>query len=308
MSDVVVIGSLNMDLVVKAQRFPAAGETIAGDDFRLIPGGKGANQAVAAARLGAGVSMVGCVGGDPFGDTLRQNLTEQGVDVARVRVDESVSTGTAVIVVDESGENRIVIVAGANGRLSIDDVQAAEPAIKAARAVVLQFEIKLETVEQALKTAQSQGTPVILNPAPAYEVPEAFLHGVDYLVMNETESELLTGIPVANLEAAREAAQAALAKGVGVAIITLGAQGALVAHSPGTEHVPGHQVEVVDTTAAGDAFVGGLAASLAGGDGLHEALRLANAAGALAVTRFGAQTSLPSLQEARALSAQRSAK
>ena len=297
MSDIVVIGSLNMDLVVRAGRMPAAGETIVGSEFKLIPGGKGANQAVAAARMGGAVSMVGRVGGDPFGETLRRSLSEQGVDVGRVRVDEDAPTGTAFIVVEEGGENRIIIVSGANGRVGADDLREAEPLIAAAKAMVLQFEVRLETVEQAMRVAREHDVPVILNPAPAYEVSLDFLHGLKYLVMNETECETITGISCDESEAVEDAADLLRRKGVETVIITLGANGALVAAGGGIEHVPGYPVEALDTTAAGDAFVGALAASVARGKPLAEAVRLANAAGAITVTRVGAQPSLPTWQE-----------
>lgn len=301
MSDIVVVGSLNMDLVVTTSRLPEAGETVAGDRFSIIPGGKGANQALAAARLGADVTMVGRVGDDPFGATLRQELSGQGLDVRHVRVDEEAETGTALIVVEEGGENRIISVAGANGAVGTADVQAATLAIQGARALLLQFEIPLETVEEAMTVASSHGVSVILNPAPAYAVPDEFLRQVDVLVMNETECQMLGGLPVSDLPSARRAAQAVRDRGVEVAIVTLGAKGVFVAGPHLARHLPAHSVPVVDTTAAGDAFVGGLAAALAQGAAPVWAVSFANAAGALAVTRFGAQTSLPTLVEVEAL-------
>lgn len=301
MSDVLVIGSLNMDLVVQTVSAPRAGETVPGFNFQMVPGGKGANQAVAAARLGGAVSMVGCVGDDPFGHTLRRELQEQGLNVEHVHMAAGYSTGTALIMVDDEGENRIIVVAGANGRLNSSHVYDAEPLFAAARVVVLQFEILLETVEVAMRLARTRNVPIILNPAPAYEVPLDFFFGAHVLVLNETECETITGIEIGeDGEGAEEAADLLRGHGVENVVLTLGAKGALVAGAQGLEHVPGFSVRAVDTTAAGDAFIGSLAASVAQGVRLMDAVRLANAAGALTVTRRGAQPSLPTAREVEA--------
>lgn len=293
---------MNMDLVVRATRMPDAGETIAGKSFQLIPGGKGANQAVAAARMyplssHTRVSMVGRVGADAFGQTLRQTLDRQGINTQYVTMDEKAGTGVAVIMVDDDGENRILIVAGANGAVDHSDLQAADDLISRARVVLMQFEIPLQTVLLAKEMALKAGATIVLNPAPAYQPPPGLLQGVDLLIMNETESALLTGTGVHDRDSAAIASRRLFEAGVKTAIFTLGANGAIVSTTNELLHVPGHAVQAVDTTAAGDAFVGALASSLARNEPLPQAVRRANAAGALAVTRFGAQPSLPSAAE-----------
>ena len=296
MSQVVVLGSLNMDLVVRSERMPRPGETVQGGDFRTIPGGKGANQAAAAARLGAQVEMVGRVGDDGFGAELLANLAAQGVGAGYVRRDPEAATGTATIVVDGRGENAIVIAPGANGRVSLDDLQAAEGLIAGARALVLQFEVPLPVVRAAIQFAASRGVPVYLNPAPAAAVDAAFLRGVHCLIVNETEAETLSSLAVSDLPSAEQAGIALRALGIPVVIVTLGAQGALLLSEKVTVHVPTREVEVVDTTAAGDAFVGGLVTARLRGDAWEQAVRYANCVGTLATTVLGAQTSLPSAE------------
>lgn len=295
-ANIVIVGSLNMDLVVRAPRMPAPGETLFGSDFRTISGGKGANQAVAAARLGATVTMAGRVGEDAFGLALIQGLVEAGVATRFVQRDPSAATGIAVIVLDASGQNSIIVASGANMRLTADDVNAAEPAIATASAVVLQLESPLAAVERALELARHHGVATILNPAPAQPLSDRLLKRVDFLVPNETETALLTGITVDDLPAARRAAERLRAMGTGSVILTLGSNGALLAGDE-TLHLPAHPVTVVDTTAAGDAFVGAFAVALAEGHPVVEAVRWANAAGALAVTRLGAQPSMPTRKE-----------
>lgn len=298
---VTVVGSLNMDLVVRAPRLPGPGETIIGGEFLTLPGGKGANQAVAAARLGVQVALVGRVGRDAFAGPLLDNLDAAGVDHTFVRQDPEAATGVALIVVDAGGQNSIVVASGANMRLSPADVDAARAAIAAADVLLLQLESPLETVARAAEVARAHGVRVILNPAPARALPAALLAQVDVLVPNESETALLANRAVTSPAEAEAAATALRGLGVETVILTLGERGALLAREGGSTHVPAFQVTPVDTTAAGDAFVAGLAVALAEGQPLPEAVRWGNAAGALATTRLGAQPSLPARQAVAAL-------
>jgi ribokinase len=305
---VTVVGSLNMDLVIRAPRIPQPGETIIGGELHTVPGGKGANQAVAAARLGARVSMVGRVGRDAFAGPLLDNLTATGVDHTFVTGDAEAATGVALIVVDDAGQNSIVVASGANMRLSPADVEAAKAAISAAQVVLLQLESPLETVTRAAEIARAHGVTVILNPAPARPLPAALLSLVDVLVPNESETALLSGVPVGNQAEAEAAAAALRTSGVGTLILTLGERGAMLAREGEAALFPAFDVTPVDTTAAGDAFVGGLAVALAEGKALAEAVRWGNAAGALATTKLGAQPSLPTRQALETLLVTGSAK
>ncbi len=293
---IAVTGSLNMDLVVRSPRIPSPGETIIGTTYQQIPGGKGANQAVAAARLGAQVSMLGRLGRDAFGDQLLEGLAAAGIDRTFVVQDRDAPTGVALIVVDDAGQNSIVVASGANMHLSPQDVDAAKGAIAGADVLLLQLEIPLETVICAAEVARRHGITVILNPAPARPLPERLLSLVHVLVPNESETALLTGTSIENVDQAGSAAAALVQLGVGAVVLTLGARGALLAQGGITQVVPAFQVQPVDTTAAGDAFVAGLAVALAEGMALADAVRWGNAAGALATTVLGAQSSLPSRQ------------
>jgi len=304
MPEIVVLGSINMDLVVRAERMPRPGETLRGDQFVTVPGGKGANQAAAAARQGVGVAMVGRVGADSFGPLMLDNLRTQGVDVAHVGVDPEAASGIAMIILDARGENSIVVAPGANGRLSEDDVAAAEALIRTARFLVLQLEVPLPVVKAAIAAANAHGVPVILNAAPAMPVDMGLLRNVDTLIVNELEAEALSGRPVPDLAAARQAGARLHGWGVPVVIITLGARGALLLSEADEAHVLARAVKVVDTTAAGDAFVGGFVAARLRGLDLLSAVEYANCAGALATTVLGAQTSLPSGDQVRALFAE----
>ncbi|MGM3422458.1 ribokinase [Pseudomonas benzopyrenica] len=296
--DVVVIGSLNMDLVVRAPRLPKGGETLAGHTFTTAPGGKGANQAVAAARLGARVAMIGCVGADPYGDFLTRSLLQEGIDCRGVSVAPEVPTGIASILVDDQGQNAIVIVAGGNGELSAAQLQAQEPLLDQAKLVIAQLEVPLATVGDALARAHALGKTVILNPAPATgPLPAEWYAHIDYLVPNESEASLLTGLPVETLEQAEAAARQLVTAGARQVLLTLGSQGLLQVTADSCRHHPATAVKAVDTTAAGDTFLGGFAAGLAEGLSVEAAIALGQQAAAIAVTRPGAQPSIPTRQE-----------
>lgn len=297
MSGVLVFGSMNMDLVVRAPRLPRAGETLAGDDFRAVPGGKGANQAVAAARLGARVAMAGRVGNDPFGEALVAGLARDGVDAAHVLRDPGAPTGVAVILVQPQGENSIVLAPGANGRVDRSDVERLETLWGGVRLALFQLEVPVDAVGCALARARRAGVRTILDPAPAVPLPHGFLSRADIVSPNETEAEALTGVRIRDLDDAGAAAERLLAAGAKTAVIKLGARGAMWATRARTTHVPGYVVKAVDTTAAGDAFTAALGVALLRGDSMEEAIRFGNAAGALACAKPGAQPSLPTAAE-----------
>ncbi|VVP00282.1 Ribokinase [Pseudomonas fluorescens] len=299
-ANVVVIGSLNMDLVTRAPRLPRGGETLIGTSFATVCGGKGANQAVAAARLGAQVSMVGCVGSDAYGEQLRAALLAEQIDCQAVSVVDDCS-GVALIVVDDNSQNAIVIVAGANGALTPEVIDRFDAVLQAADVIICQLEVPDATVGHALKRGREMGKTMILNPAPASRpLPADWYAAIDYLIPNESEASVLSGLPVDSLDAAETAASRLIALGAGKVIITLGAQGSLFANGTGFEHFPAPQVKAVDTTAAGDTFVGGFAAALAAGNSEAEAIRFGQVAAALSVTRAGAQPSIPTLSEVQA--------
>ncbi len=293
-AEIIVLGSLNMDLIVKAERAPEAGETLSGHFFQTIPGGKGANQAAAAAKLGGDVAMVGRVGDDDFGARLTSALCDVGVDASAVKIDPAQSTGIAMITVDDAGENRILVVAGANGQVSKADVDTLRPALAHAKALVLQMEIPLETIEYVLNVAAKLDLLTFLNLAPAYPISDEMLRKIDYLILNESEACLLTNISVTDQDSAKAACSALFARGAHTVIITLGGKGALLATMDEFTFLPAYQVDVVDTTAAGDAFSAGFVVSLLETQDLARSVQYANAVGALTVTKLGAQVSLPS--------------
>ena len=296
---VVVVGAINVDLVAKAQRFPRAGETVVGDSFYRGFGGKGANQAVTIARMGVPVSFIGRVGDDAFGGEMIAHLRGQGVGVAHVRAVEDCSSGTAMIFVDSSAQNEIVVVQGANNRLLPGDIAAAEDTIKDAALVVVVFDVPLDTVRETIRLAAKHGVPTIVNPAPALpgHADTSFLQEVDVLVPNETEAEALTGISPGAPDFAMNAAGALREKGAKTSILTLGENGSMLADSGKVLHVPAYEVEPVDTTAAGDAFIGGLAAGHRFFADMRALVRFASAVAALAVTKKGAAASLPTREE-----------
>jgi ribokinase len=291
MTDILVVGSLNADLVVRSPRFPLPGETISGEDLHIIPGGKGANQAVAAARHGASVSMLGGVGNDSFGPELINNLKQNHVDTSYVQIASDSATGTAIIVVDSNGQNSIVLSPGANGKVSPADVNAIS--FSKYKLLLLQLEIPIETVTAAAQRAKENGLRVLLNPAPARSLPDELISLSDFILPNEIELSLLTNQPVKDISSAEKAARTLLERGAQNVIVTLGVNGALIVSAEQVTHVNTYPVEVVDTTAAGDAFIGGFASALLQKKSLAEAVRYGCACGALATTKFGAQPSLP---------------
>jgi len=296
---IVVVGSSNMDLVVKSERIPAVGETILGGDFIMVPGGKDANQAVAAAKLGAQVCFIAKLGEDVFGAQSLANFKKEGINTNHIQQTQDAPSGVALIMVDDKGENSIVVAPGANLKLSPEDVRAARTEIEAAGAVVAQLEVPLDTIQCAAELANSSSVPFVLDPAPARELPPELLAMVDVLTPNETEAQILTGIEVTDEDSAREASKNLLKRGVKAVILTLASKGFVLADSDQTKYVAAHNVQAVDSTAAGDAFTGSLAVGIAQGKPLLDAASFANYVAALSVTRMGAQSSMPTLQEVR---------
>ena len=293
MKKIVVIGSTNTDMVVKAARIPAPGETILGGRFLMNPGGKGANQAVAAARLGGAVVFVAKVGDDLFGREAKSLFAKEGICTDYVLTDAVEPSGVALIMVDEKGENCISVASGANGTLTPGDVEAARGEIEKAGLILMQLETPVETVLRAAQWASAKGVPVVLNPAPACELPDALLKCLSLITPNESESQLLTGIQVSDETSAALAAKALCAKGVKSVVITMGAKGAFVYADGQGVLVPAFKVKAVDTTAAGDVFNGALAVALTEGHSLTVAVGFAAKAASVSVTRMGAQASAP---------------
>jgi len=294
---IVVVGSANTDFVLSMPQLPAKGETVLGESFRIVRGGKGANQAVAAARLGANVTFVACLGTDTFGNESVAAYRQEGIRTDFIRQDPETHSGVALIMVNQKGENIIAVGPGANGRLTAADVQAASSAIKEADCLLLQLEIPLDAVQAAVEIAHQHKVRVILNPAPAQKLPAEMLKAVDYLTPNEAEAAILAGQDPA---AVGDDSLGRLASLLGVPnlVVTLGAKGSCIVQSGRpVDYIPAFSITPVDTTASGDAFSAALAVALARGDSLPQAVRYANAAGAITATRPGAQPSLPTGRE-----------
>ena len=288
---IAVVGSANTDLITFSDAFPRPGETIFGQSFDLGFGGKGANQAIAARLCGADVVMVARVGSDLFGEATIRNFASFGVDTTHVRVIEGTSTGVAPIFVEPGGQNRIIVVKGANDRLMPADVDAAAPQLRGVDTIILQFEIPLETIYHTVRFARANSIRCIVNPAPALPADLGRLTAAHYFIPNETEAQLITGLSVNSLEEAGTCATALLQKGFPKVVLTLGARGSLIADSAGQRHVPPFAVTAVDTTGAGDAFIGSLAVFLAEGLPESEAVARANLYAGLSTTRVGTQKS-----------------
>ncbi len=297
---IAVVGSSNMDLVVKSERIPVVGETILGGQFIMVPGGKGANQAVAAAKLGADVFFIAKLGKDIFAEHSLSNFKKEGVNTKYVMQTNEAPSGVALIMVDDAGNNIIVVAPGANSRLLAADVKNAEPDIASCGAVVAQLEVPIETIEFAAGMANNLNVPFVLDPAPGRELARELLELVDVLTPNETEAQILTGIEVTDEKSARAASENLLARGVKAVILTMGSKGFLLKDTNQDTFVSAQKIDAVDSTAAGDAFTGSLAAGLAQGKSLLDAALFANYVAALSVTKMGAQSSMPTLGDVEA--------
>lgn len=294
---IVVIGSSNVDFIMKMDRLPEKGETITNAVFMQTFGGKGANQAVGAAQAGGDVWFVNCVGDDAFAPLLLENMRQAGVNVDYVRVESGISSGAALVMVGSAGQNYLSVAPGANYRLTPAMIAELEPLLREAAMLVLQYEILPETLYACIELGHTLGIPVMFNLAPARPFDVAYLPKVTYLAVNENEAETLCGFAVDSPENIAHAAETLLAKGAQTVIITLGAQGAYVASTGLRQHIPSFQVDAVDTTAAGDVFSGALAVALVEGKPLPDAVRFACAAASISVTRLGAQPSVPTRNE-----------
>ncbi|MEG0371474.1 MAG: ribokinase [Clostridium sp.] len=299
---VCVLGSINMDEVVGCAKMPQIGETILADTFKKVPGGKGANQAVAARKMGCSVCMIGKIGNDSNGEVLIDALKRDGVDTKYIFKDYERPTGVAIILVDDSGNNSIAVVPGSNMAITHEDLDYAKEAIKDSNVLISQFETPVDITIEAFKIARSMGVITILNPAPARDIPDELLKYTDIIVPNETEAESLTGIKVNNIETAKEASENFLRNGVKYVIITLGDKGAAIVTDNDSILVPANKVNAVDTTAAGDSFIGGLSRIISceevlSIDSIKRAVRFGNNVSSIVVTREGAQTSIPTFDE-----------
>jgi ribokinase len=294
---IVVIGSSNVDFIMKMERLPEKGETITDAVFMQTYGGKGANQAVGAAKAGGDVWFVNCVGDDPFAPLLLENMRQAGVNVSHVRKESGIASGAALVMVGGAGQNYLSVAPGANYRLTPAMVTELEPFLRQAAMIVLQYEVVPETLYASIELGHALGIPVLFNLAPARPFDPAYLSKIAYLVVNEIEAQSLCGFAVDHAHQAEKAADSLLTKGAGVVILTLGSHGAYLASADLRQHIPAFKVEAVDTTAAGDVFCGALAVALVEGMPLPDAARFASAASAISVTRLGAQPSAPARQE-----------
>ena len=294
MNKIVVIGSINTDMVVRSSQLPFPGQTLMGHSFQTTGGGKGANQAVAAARLGAEVSLIARIGDDAFGKMSIENFKKENINIENIYTDRDAPSGVAFIVVDDKGENIIVVAPGANATLNEKDIQDAEDVIKKADVILFQLEIPMSTVAEGIRLAKKHNRMVMLNPAPAASIPKEILQSVDIITPNQTETLVLTGIAVNDAITAQHACNVLHGMGVLTVIVTMGEQGAYISSDNYHGLIPGFTAGVViDTVAAGDTFCGGLAIALAEGKSLKDAVQFANAAAALSVTKIGAQASIP---------------
>lgn len=298
MKKILIIGSLNMDIVLETPRIPKVGETISGKTIMQTPGGKGANQAYAVGKLGGNVGMIGAVGDDSFGHTLKENLESVGVDAAGVEMFSGEPTGQAYIAVDEKGENSIILIAGTNGMVTKEMIKKNLKKIQESDIIIMQLEIPLEVVEYVKELAVEFGKIVIVDPAPAIaNLPDSFWKGIDYIKPNETELEILIGKEMKNLEELKKGARIMLEKGVKNVVVTLGGDGCLFVSAEREEFFPANKVKVVDTTAAGDSFTAGMALALSKGENCKEAIQFGQKVSAIVVSRMGAQTSIPAIEE-----------
>ena len=294
---IIVIGSSNTDMILRLPTIPRPGETLLGGEFSQAAGGKGANQAVAVARAGGDITFIAKVGKDAFGKEAVAGFKKEGIDTSAIFTSDNDASGVAFIFVDDKGENSIGVAGGANDALSVVDIEAQSSLISEAEYVLLQLETPLETVARAVEIAKKSGSKVILNPAPARELPKALLSQIDIITPNETEAELLSGVSITDTATAEKAARVLVQAGVKIVVITLGSEGALVATEDSVTHIPSFKVKAVDTTAAGDTFNGAFVVALSEGEKLIDAVKFAQAAAAISVTRAGAQPSVPSRAE-----------
>lgn len=298
MKKILIIGSLNMDIVLETPRIPKCGETISGKNITQVPGGKGANQAYAIGKLGGKVEMIGAVGDDDFGHRLKENLENVGVNIVGVETFSGEPTGQAYIAVDEEGENSIILIAGTNGMVTKEIIKKNLKKMQESDIIIMQLEIPFEVVEYVKDLAKELGKTVIVDPAPAIpNLPDSFWRGIDYIKPNETELQILTGKEMNTLDELKEGAEILLKKGVKNVVVTLGGEGCLFVSEEKEEFFPANKVKVVDTTAAGDSFTAGMALALSQGKTCEEAIAFGQRVSAIVVSRKGAQTSIPAMEE-----------